>query len=182
VATRIVLHPKSPRALSLRLLPSLYWRELAEVASTPHVPGAVRVRAEGSLKDLLDELRLGEKITLARLATPPLIRELLKDGDTKVLEALLDNPRLREEDVLVSLRRRDVRPSLIDAVARSRRFGERYSVRLELVLQPKTPLPVALLQISSLVERDLLRIAATPELPPLVRIAAERLASGEQTS
>ena len=182
VAAQIVLHPRSPRALSLRLVSSLYWRQLAEVAGTPHVPGAVRVRAEASLKDMLQDLRLGERITLARLATPLIIRELLGEREPRILESLLENPRLRVEELCAALRSAGVTPTLIDAAARSQKWSERYEVKLELARQPKTPLSVALLQVSSLVKRDLLRLAEARELRPLLRMAAQRVAEGEGTS
>jgi len=175
VVVQVVLHPRSPRGLSLRLLPQLYWRQLADVAATPHVPAAVRVRAEASLQDQLRDLRLGERVALARVATPPLMQRLLVEGEPRVLQALLNNPRLREEDLLVALRKTDVPLALVDAVVVSSRWSERYFVRLELALQPKTPLPIAMLQLSSLVKRDLRRVTETTGLRPLVLVAAERL-------
>jgi hypothetical protein len=175
VLAQVVLHPRAARGLSLRLLPQLYWRQLADVAAAPHVPAAVRVKAEGSLKDQLRDLRLGERVALARIATPPIIQRLLAEGEPKVLEALLNNPRLREEDLLLALRRTDVALTLVDAVVASTRWGERYLVRVELALQPKTPLPIALLQLSSLVKRDLRRIVEATGLRPLVQAAAARL-------
>ena len=48
-------------------------------------------------------------------------------------------------------------------------------MRLALVLQPKTPLGVAMLQLSSLVKGDLRRVALARGLRPLVQVAAERL-------
>jgi hypothetical protein len=157
------------------LLPQLYWRQLADVAATPHVPAAVRVRAEASLGDQLRDLRLGERVALARVATPPLIQRLLVEGEPRVLQALLNNPRLKEEDLLVALRKTDVPLALVDAVVASSRWGDRYFVRLELALQPKTPLPIAMLQLSSLVKRDLRRVVEASGLRPLVQVAAERL-------
>jgi hypothetical protein len=145
------------------------------------VPVAVRAKAEGSLKDQLRDLRLGEKVALARLATPAVIRALLGEGEPKVLAALLNNPRLREEDLLQALRRPDLRPSLIDAVVASSRWARAYFVRLELVLQPKTPLPIAMLQLSSLVRRDLRRVAEGRGLRPLVQVAAERLLATDES-
>ncbi|HVQ24902.1 MAG TPA: hypothetical protein VMV01_06990, partial [Planctomycetota bacterium] len=34
----VVLNPKAPRPLAQRLVSSLYWHDLAEVAATPRVP------------------------------------------------------------------------------------------------------------------------------------------------
>jgi hypothetical protein len=96
-----------------------------------------------------------------------------------VSEACLINPRLREEDLLLALRVDTVPGGLIQAVAASTRWMEKYGIRLALALQPRTPLPVALLQISSLVKRDLVRVARTPGVRPLLQAAALRVAEEE---
>jgi len=172
VLARVVLNPRAPRALSLRLVGALYWRDVAEVAATARVSAAVRARAESLLRDGLADLRLGDRVTLARLATPALLPVLLADAERRVTESALANPRLREEDLVVALRREDVRPSLVEAAVASPRWASNYAVRLALVLQPRTPLPLALQQISSLVPRDLRRVGGETSLRPLVRAAA----------
>jgi hypothetical protein len=97
-----------------------------------------------------------------------------------VAVAALINPRLREEDLLLALRKPTVASALIEAAAASPKWKERYAVRLGLALQPRTPRPIALLQLSSLLKRDLRRVAATAGLPQLVRVAAERLAEEDK--
>ncbi len=176
----IVLNPKTPRGLSQKLLPVLYWRDLAEVAASPRLEGGVRARAEGLLKDQLLDLRLGEKITLARLATPPVLRLLLLEGDAKILAAALDNPRLRESDLSALLQGAEATRALSEAVTASSRWMKSYAVRLALVLQPRTPLALALAQLTSLVPRDLRRLVETPGLPPLIQAAAARVAREAQ--
>lgn len=172
VLARVVLNPRASRGLSLRLLAQLSWRELADVAATPSVPAAVRLRAESLLGDALRDLRLGDRITLSRLATAALLPGLLLDDEPRVIDAALLNPRLREEDLVAVVRRDDVPRALLEACASSSRWSVNYAARLALVLQPRTPQPVALLQISSLVPRDLRRVADARELRPLVRAAA----------
>ena len=90
----VVLNPKAPRALAQRLVSALYWHDLAEVAATQRVPAAVRARAEALLKDGLADMRLGDRVTLARLATPALLPSLLADGERQVVEAALINAAL----------------------------------------------------------------------------------------
>jgi hypothetical protein len=172
VLARVVLSPRAPQPLALRLVSSLYWRDLADVAATPRLPAAVRSRAESTLRDGLPDMRLGDRITLARLATPALLPPLLADGDRQVAESTLVNPRLREEDLVVALRKDHVSAALVEAVVASSRWAANYAVRLTLVLQPRTPLAIALQQISSLVPRDLRRVAEEAVLRPLVRAAA----------
>lgn len=172
VLARVVLNPKAPRGLSLRLISQLSWRELADVAGTAWVPGAVRLRAESLLRESLRDLRLGDRITLARLATTAVLPLLLVDDEARVVEAALMNPRLREEDLVTVVRRDDVPRMLLETSVASSRWSASYALRLSLVLQPRTPLPVALLQISSLVAGDLRRVAEAGDLRPLVRASA----------
>lgn len=172
VLAAAVMSPRAPRTLCLRLVGALSWRELADVAATMRLAAAVRARAESLLRDALGEMRLGDRITLARLATPSVLVLLLGDADPRVAEAALVNPRLREEDLVRALRRVDVSRPLVEGAAASPRWRAAYAVRLALVLQPRTPLPLALLQISSLVPGDLRRVAGEAGLRPLLRAAA----------
>jgi len=178
----VVLNPKAPRTLAQRLVGSLYWHDLAEVAATQRLPAAVRARAEALLKDGLVDMRLGDRVTLARLATPPLLPPLLADGERQVVEAALINPRLREEDLTTALRRDDVKAVLVEAVAGSTRWSTSYAVKVAIVLQPKAPLPLVLERISSLVPRDLRRVAEEKALRALVRAAARGVLDASEGS
>jgi len=172
----VVLNPRTPRVLALRLLPSLFWSDLAEVAASPRLPKGVRGRAEAILQDQLPDMRLGEKVTLAKMATTPVLVRLLAETEPKIARSCLINPRLREEDLVTAVRQETASPALLEAAAASPRWGERYGVRLALVLQPRTPLGVALAQLTSLLDRDLERVGSSAGLRPLVQAAALRLA------
>jgi hypothetical protein len=172
----VALNPKTPRVLALRLLPSLFWRDLADVAASPRLPKGVRGRAEAILQEQLPDMRLGEKVTLAKIATTPVLVRLLAETDSRIAQSCLINPRLREEDLVTAVRQETASPALLEAAAASSRWGDRYAVRLALVLQPRTPLGVALAQLTSLLDRDLERVAGSAWLRPLVQAAALRLA------
>jgi hypothetical protein len=174
----VVLSPRVSRALALRLVGSLFWRDLADVAASPRVAAAARVRAEALLLDQMDDLRLGDRITLAKIATPPVLVRLLEDGDPRVVEACLINGRLREEDLVGALRKDAVTRALIEGIAASSRWRDRYALRLAIVLQPRSPLAVALAQVTALLPRDLERVAADEALAPLLQLAARRVATG----
>jgi hypothetical protein len=174
----VVLSPKAPRELALRLVGSLFWRDLAEVAAAPHVTAAARVRAEALLIDQLPDLRLGDRVTLAKIATLPVLALLLRDPDARVVDAALINRRLREEDLVAALGQDTVTSALIEGVAASSRWRDRYALRLAIVLQPRSPLAVALGQVTALLPKDLERVAADETLPPLVQLAARRVVTG----
>lgn len=182
VAAAVVRQARTPVHVSQRLLPALYWRDLAEVAAGPYLPGTVRVRAEALLVERLPDLRLGDRIALARLATRALLRHLLRLDEASVVEAALLNPRLGEEALATLLRETKVQRALLEGVAASPRWRQSYAVRRALVVQPRTPLPLALAHLTSLVRADLRRVAADPNLAPLLRAAAERAADGPDQS
>jgi hypothetical protein len=173
----VVLSPRASRPLGLRLVGSLLWRDLADVAASPRVAAAVKIRAEALLKDQLADLRLGEKITLAKIATLPVLVPLLADRDAKVVEAALINPRLREEDVLTLVRADPPSRTLLEGITASRKWSERYALRLAIALHPRAPLALALGQLTALLPRDLARIADAAELSPLLQAAAARVAA-----
>ncbi|HEX6738991.1 MAG TPA: hypothetical protein VF310_12000 [Vicinamibacteria bacterium] len=171
----VVLNPRTPVPLSLRLVPSLYWHDLAEAAANPRLLGPVRVRAEAVLAERLPDLKIGERITLGRLATRLVLVRLLAEEDARVLHTCLQNPRLREEDLALAVRSEQAPRALLAEVASSSRWKDNYRVRLELVLQPRTPLALSLAQLSALVPGDLARVAQSSALPTLVQVAAQRL-------
>src|SRR5262245_35146195 len=171
----VVLNARTPVPLALRLVPALYWHDLAEVAASPRLQGPVRVRAEGVLAERLADLKAGERITLGRLVTPFVLVRLLADPDGRVVRSCLQNPRLREEDLAMALRREDAARALLEETSASTRWADSYRVRLELVLQPRTPLAISLGRLSGLVPGDLARVASAAALPALVQAAAARL-------
>jgi len=164
-------------------------------AGSAHDPASLPGMA-GVMADLLDEGTeahdaIGLAEALASLGTELQI-DVASDVTTFTLSTLsrfmepalallgdvIMRPRLREDDLLSVMRASDVPVVLLEAAARSRRWSENYNVRLELVLQARTPLAVALAQITSLVPRDLARVSRARGLRPLLRAAALRAAEG----
>jgi hypothetical protein len=175
ILTAVITSPRAEKGLCLRLIPQLPWRSLATVAATPWLLSVLRLRAEARLVELLLELKLGERIALARLATRALLTRLIEDPDARVVEASLLNPRLTTDELLVAVGRDTASRQLLESCAASTRWRDVYALRLGLVLQPRTPLALALGQISSLTRRDLLRVTRAAALAPLVRRAAEHV-------
>jgi hypothetical protein len=169
------MNPRVPRHIALRLVSALTWVDLARLAVTPRVDAAVRSRCEEILNERLPDMRLGERVALARRATPRILMRLLLDDDPKIIDAGLLNPRLREEDVLYSIRREGPSRTLLGRVTECFRWRDNHAIRLALVLQPRTPLSVALTQLSHLLDSALAQLAVTTTLPPLVRAGAERV-------
>jgi hypothetical protein len=169
---------------ALDLLATLPWTSLLSLSQAPRTPPVVRRQAERKLLAQLVSMALGEKIALARRAHRALFRVLIKTGDGQVLSALLNNPRLVENDILVILNTSEPPPDFFGELASHRKWGSYIQVRRALVACPHTPLPFALSVLVQLSVTELRRVLEHPDLSEKVREAAqslvEREASGQR--
>jgi hypothetical protein len=169
---------------ALDLLSTLPWTSLLSLSQSPRTPPVVRRQAERKLLGQLVSMALGEKIALARRAHRAIFKVLISTGDGQVLSALLNNPRLVENDILVILNTSEPPPEFFGELASHQKWGPYLRVRRALVSCPHTPLPIALSVLVQLSVTELRRILEHPDLPEAVRQAAQSLldreASGER--
>lgn len=167
-------HPATPRPLAVHLLSLLGWNDLVTVAGRPRTPAAVQQQAVRLIADRVDSLAVGELVSLARLAPRGLLPLLRRQTHTRVIEALLQNPRLTEGDVLAMISSSETPPRLLTAVARAGRWSSSRSLRLAVARHRNTPANDALRSLHALPRRDLEVLASDPAVPTLVRRGAER--------
>lgn len=174
----LALHLRTPETLALRFLPGLYWRDLMLVGLDSRLRPSLRRAAEQQLLARLSEVALGEKIALARRASPGILVQLRHDPNPRVLAALLDNPRLTE-GLLAPLAHSSSTPAaILDVIIHDRRWGVRYGLRLAVVRNPSAALETALRLLPGLRKADLRAVAADAKLGAQVRQRA-RLLLGE---
>ncbi|MFQ5789603.1 MAG: hypothetical protein ACE5JI_03915 [Acidobacteriota bacterium] len=179
IRAAIANHPKTPKTLALRLLNLLFWKELLRVSGNYRLSMPLRVAAERQLRDRLPELELGEKITLARSAPTGLVSALVREGEARIIQALVTNPRLRETEVLSLVESPKSSPEVLRAVADSERWSARYPVKVAVVKNPRTPVHAALRLLSTLPREKLARLVTGQALPKVVRVGAERILAGQ---
>lgn len=119
-------------------------------------------------------LTLGERKSLARRGDRDLIARVLRDPDPSVIRILLGNPALTENDVVRLCAARPLPPLVQREVFRTPRWVTRYRVKLTLVLNPYTPLDVALQLALHLSRQDQHRVAASEDLSGVLRSACRR--------
>ena len=170
----LVSHPKTPIALARNLLPHLFWRHLADVAADARLSAVLRRDAEKLLRSRLPELTVGERVTLARMASRALIEPLRGDPDRRVLEALLRNPKVNDTDIGRVVSREDAPASFLVWLATESEWGRSAAIRAALVRHPLLPAPIALRVTGLLSARELRDLCHDPLAPRLVRVAAQR--------
>ncbi len=168
-------HPKTPKARALRLIATLYWRDILHLARDNRTPPSIRRAAEMQLLSRLAGLSSGEKRSIARLCGPGVIVQLRNDPEPMVIKALLENPRLTEGSLLPMLSREMARPEILSLVANSNRWGTRYPVRVAICKNPRTPATSSLPLLPMLKKKDLAAVARDRRLPAVVTRRAEVL-------
>jgi hypothetical protein len=108
---------------------------------------------------------LGERKSLARRHDRNWIARVIRDPHPEVMRILLLNPRLTEPDVVRLCARRPVAGDVLREVFQCPRWIPRYAVKLALVLNPYTPLDVALQLAPLLHEQDVKRVLEAADLP-----------------
>src|SRR5882724_994312 len=104
VRMAVVMHPRTPRHVSVPTIRHLYTFELMQVALLPSVQPDVKRAAEEVLISKLASISSGERITLARRSSGRVAAALLLDKEERIMQAALSNPQVTEvSDVKAAL-------------------------------------------------------------------------------
>jgi hypothetical protein len=120
------------------------------------------------------QVTLGERKSLARTHDRELIARVLRDPHPHVIRILLHNPSLIEMDVLRLCARRPVASEALREVFQSARWIVRYPIKVALILNPYTPLDIALQLAPLMHEQDLKRVLEASDLPSELHEACRR--------
>ncbi len=127
-------------------------------------------------------LGMGEKIKLALRGNRDARMILIRDGSKLVRRFVLQNPRISDSEVIAVARNRSADEELLRIISLRREWMRNYQVRLSLTTNAKTPLPIALKQVSTLADRDLRALAKSKNVSQTIAGQARRLllAKGEK--
>lgn len=164
-----------PTPTLIDLLSTLPWLSLLHLAQETRTPPVIRRRAERRLIQRIPKLTLGERIALARRSHRELFFQLFESGNEAIVEALLDNSRMTESDLLSAMLRSALPSSFYRALIRHPKWACRRELRKALARNQATPLPLALSALAELGRHELEGIQNDSGVPEKVREAASNL-------
>jgi hypothetical protein len=120
---------------------------------------------------------------IARMTTSAKIREtvvggpaermlLIRDPNRLVAIAAIKSPGIRDTEVIAHCRNKSLAEDVVRYIADKKEWTKNYQVKLNLVENPKTPLPKALNFLSHLREADLRKLARDKNVPGAISAAA----------
>lgn len=156
VQLALVMHPHTPRHISIPTIRHLYAFELMQVALLPTVTADIKRAAEESLIARLATISSGERFTLAKQSSGRVAAVLLLDQEERILQAALANPQMTEAWIVKALKSETGAGLLAPAVCRHPKWSHRNEVRSALLANRFTP-PGRLEQLASEVPRNMLK-------------------------
>jgi hypothetical protein len=140
VAMAIVMHPKTPRHVSIPLLRRMFTFDVMQVTLAPAVTADIKRAAEEQILLRAESLSIGEKISLARRASGRVAAALLLHPEPRVIAPALDNSRLTEALVVHALMKPKAATDLFQLASEHRNWSQRREVQIALLRSEKTPL------------------------------------------
>ena len=174
VRLRLARHPRTPRRFAMALLRQLYLFDLVRLSLLPSTPAEIRRVAEELMITRVPQLPIGQKLTLARRGPARVVGTLLAEGHPQAIKLALANAFLTESQILKVLAKPGVPERVVAAISQHPRWAVQYSVRVALVRNQLTPVPVILAFLPNLTLRDLKDLATLEGISPHVRRYIQR--------
>lgn len=156
--------------------------ERAELADSPDDDtherddeGEERVREKFEpLYKRLSEMTVSQKIRRAMLGTAAERMLLVRETNRLVASAAASSPQLNENDAARIAASRAVIDDVLRIISNNRNFTRNYQVKLNLVMNPKTPFTFSSRMITHLRDSDLRSIVKSKNVPANVQTAARQ--------
>lgn len=151
--------------------------EAAASAETAGKPSSTETPGDADLTvfQQVQRMNVAQKVKFAFKADKEGRALLLKDTSRLVVLAVLNSPKITEQEIEAVAKSRNVSDDILRAVARKKEWLGNYAIKLGLVGNPKTPIAIAMSQLPLIKTRDLGFLGKDRGVPEAIRTAAQRL-------
>ncbi len=144
------------------------------------VPAAATVRPAPPAERLsvyqrIARLSVGERVQLAMKGTREERFILVRDGAKVVATAVLDSPKLTDQEVETFAAMKNVQEAVLRGIAGRRKFMKNYGVVRALTNNPRCPLDIQLTLMKNLLNSDLRNLSANKNVADTVRKLALKM-------
>jgi len=127
------------------------------------------------INELLAKLTPPQRIRWAQLGNLSVRKRLIRDANKIVAIAAIKNPRITDQEIAMYSKNRNLHDEVIRTISSNREWLKSYQVRLNLVNNPKTPIPKSLAFLRRLRNVDLKRVARSKNIPHVVMMTAKSI-------
>ncbi|HEY3347013.1 MAG TPA: hypothetical protein VGK71_05265 [Nitrospirota bacterium] len=172
-ALALVNNPRTPRRTALGLIRQLRPRDMAFLTRNKAVPTEIRQACEALLREKMQGMPLGVKITLARMVSEDVVKSMLLNDEPNLIKACFENPALKETTVIWLLNHRGIPARVIAFIAGHPKWSAQYHVRFALVRNSHTPFERASEFVHCLKGNDLRFLYNDPTVAVALKVEIE---------
>jgi hypothetical protein len=130
----------------------------------------------------INNMSISERIKLALTGSKTHRMILVKDSNKMVSLSVLESPKITPDEIIILAKNKSIASDIIARISRNREWIKNYSVIVELVQNPKTPVKSALSFVNRLHVRDLKLLSRNKNTSPVIREFASNLYSHRMRS
>ncbi len=129
---------------------------------------------EINLYKLVHEMSVGNKVKLALTGSKAARELLVKESNKLIAVSVLKNPRITEDEVLKLSSSKGIPEDILRIIGRNKEWVKNYSIKLNMVTNVKTPLAMSIKFMDQLLEKDLVKLSKSKNVPSVVASTARR--------
>src|SRR6266436_4660409 len=123
----------------------------------------------------LAKMTVAQRVQFAMKGGSEARRTLIRDNNKVVQRAVLQSPRLTDQEVEAFASMSSLTDEILRLIANNRNFRKNYTVVRNLINNPKTPIDVSLHMLPVLNPIDLKRLTTNKNIPETLRTSANKL-------
>ncbi len=123
----------------------------------------------------INNMELSEKVRLAMTGDKEARGLLIRNSNKLILANLIQNPRITDQEIMVLAKAKDLPLEILNTISKKKEWMKKYPLRLALVQNPRTPIPLGLKLLRTFRDQDVRKIARSKDVSTHIANAARKL-------
>ncbi|HDT11111.1 MAG TPA: hypothetical protein ENN58_00060 [bacterium] len=130
------------------------------------------IEKKKTIAQMIKDMTIGEKVKLATTGNMEVRKLLIKDPRRIIATAVLANGKITDKEIIGIASDNAVSLDIITHIANTKSLSKSYRVKVALVMNPKTPLRIAMSLLDVLRMNDLKKVAKSRDIPNALKMKA----------
>ncbi len=135
---------------------------------------------EGDIRTLIRDMTLPQKMKAAMFGNATCRMLLIMDKNRLIQEAVLKNPQMQEREVVEFAKNKNMPELVLRKISDAKDWMKGYPIKLNLVMNPKTPVDVGLKWLKFLRNNDLKQVSNSKNVPQVIATMAKKIVADKQ--
>jgi hypothetical protein len=154
---------------------------LESFAALEEQPETEQVKEKKSAAGKIRDLTVPQKVRLALLGSKAERAILIRDSNKLVSRAVITSPALGDSEVISYASNKNLPDEILAHIAKSKNWTRHYKVRLNLVMNPRTPVGFAMNFLRQLRASDVRSVARSKNVSGAISKAAKEILKAKQS-